>query len=85
MIGIVEIFSDPNLSGSVTVPQGASYMDIYMWGGGGGSIGSPGGAGAYVQGTMYVAQGTSLKVIVGLPGYNNIVTATGGGRSAIQV
>jgi hypothetical protein len=67
------------------VPAGVTAISLIMWGagGGGGRIsGSNGGAGAFIQGNLFVTPGQSLTVIVGGAGqYSTVSTSTtyGGG------
>ena len=53
-----------------TVPPGASLLQVYLWGAGGGGSEGQGGAGAYVSGLLPVAPGETLRIIVGVGGQN---------------
>mmetsp|Transcript_6787 Transcript_6787/g.9485 ORF Transcript_6787/g.9485 Transcript_6787/m.9485 type:complete len:680 (+) Transcript_6787:417-2456(+) len=78
LLSAVNIFQHTGTLQSVTVPSGVSAIYVYMWGAGGANItmllgtapnrhveGYPGGAGAYVEGTLPVTPGSSLAVLVG--------------------
>ena len=81
-----------------TVPSGVTSVTISMWaaGGGPGQAGGFGGGGAYVNASLSVTAGMSLRVIVGQGGSVGATSgyggggfgsgaASGGGRSAIQL
>ena len=94
----INIFSYTGADQSYTVPSGVTSVTISMWGAGGagGAAGGYGGGGAYVNGTLAVTAGMSLRIIVGQGGSVGATTsyggggaasgaASGGGRSAIQL
>ncbi len=74
-----------------SIPTEVPFIQVYMWGAGGGSAnpgpdpGVVGGAGAYVNGILYVNPGDTFTVVVGRGGFNNSAAGTdaqgGGGRS----
>jgi hypothetical protein len=83
---------------TVTVPAGANFMKVNMWGAGG-EIGYDntwyGGAGAYVEGYLSVTPGETLRLIVGAKGNRRLAgdqyggcgygsASWGGGRTAVQ-
>jgi hypothetical protein len=64
-----------------TVPSGTSYIEVFLWGGGGGSQnGNPsagaGGSGGFVSGRINTMPGTNYYVIVG--GFTNVGLNSGG-------
>ena len=94
----LNIFTYSGSDQSYTVPSGVTSVTISMWGagGGGGQAGGYGGGGAYVNGTLAVTAGMSLRIIVGQGGSVGASSsyggggfgngaASGGGRSAIQL
>jgi trimeric autotransporter adhesin len=94
----LNIFTYSGSDQSYTVPSGVSSVTISMWGAGGGpgQAGGFGGGGAYVNGTLAVTAGMSLRIIVGQGGSVGATSgyggggfgngaASGGGRSAIQL
>ena len=77
-----------------TVPSGVNRVSVFMWGAGGAAYNMlHGGAGAYVEGEMYVTPGETLRITVGgygssvdacgLGGYFNYGPLYGGGFSAV--
>ena len=94
----LNIFTYSGADQSYTVPSGVTSVTISMWGAGGGpgQAGGYGGGGAYVNGTLAVTAGMSLRIIVGQGGSVGASSsyggggfgngaASGGGRSAIQL
>ena len=94
----LNIFTYSGSDQSYTVPSGVTSVTISMWGAGGGpgQAGGFGGGGAYVNGTLAVTAGMSLRIIVGQGGSVGATSgyggggfgngaASGGGRSAIQL
>jgi hypothetical protein len=94
----LNIFTYTGADQSYTVPSGVTSVTISMWGAGGagGAAGGYGGGGAYVNGTLAVTAGMSLRIIVGQGGSVGATisyggggaasgAASGGGRSAIQL
>jgi trimeric autotransporter adhesin len=94
----LNIFTYSGSDQSYTVPSGVSSVTISMWGAGGGpgQAGGFGGGGAYVNGTLAVTAGMSLRIIVGQGGSGGATgsyggggfgngSSSGGGRSAIQL
>jgi hypothetical protein len=80
---------------TITVPDGVVYLMVMMWGGGGQSSVTPGGAGAYIEGYLPITVGEQLRFIVAAGGQRGKtqsdvdgggggVFAFGGGRTAIQ-
>jgi len=68
-------------SGAITnfvVTQGGGPVTVVMWGGGGGGTLGVGGAGGYSKGTISLAAGQELKVLVGKGGQGERVSALGG-------
>ena len=79
------IYTGANQSFTVPLSIYPPIVTVYMWGaGGGGSTGGHptnyGGAGAYVQGTLFVAPGETLNVIVGQGGV--AITVNGAAAAA---
>jgi hypothetical protein len=94
----INIFPYTGADQFYTVPSGVTSVTIAMWGAGGGPGGAGGaaGGGAYVNGTLAVTAGMSLRIIVGQGGSVGASSsyggggagngaASGGGRSAIQL
>jgi Glycine rich protein len=78
------IYTGANQTFTVPASTYPPIVTVYMWGaGGGGSSGSHptnyGGAGAYVQGTLFVTPGETLTVIVGQGG---VAITTNGAAAA---
>ena len=94
----VSTFAYTGADQTFTVPAGVSSISLSMWGAGGGpgNSGGYGGGGAYLNGTLTVVAGQTLRVIVGQGGSLNATSSyggggavsgasSGGGRSAIQL
>ena len=82
--------------GSFTVPTGATSLNVFAWGAGGGRGNRPvgstnggGGGGGYVEGTLAVTSGQVLRVVVGeggkggdIPNSNTSASGLGGAGGA---
>ena len=83
-------FAATGANQTFTVPATTSSVNVFMWGaaGGGGYVGggnaAKAGAGAYVQGTLAVTPGATIRIVVGKGGIaGSQVTTYGGGGAGI--
>jgi hypothetical protein len=83
-------FAATGANQTFAVPATTSSVNVYMWGaaGGGGYVGggntAKAGAGAYVQGTLAVTPGATIRIVVGKGGIaGSQVTTYGGGGAGI--
>lgn len=80
------------VSGSYTIPGGYNRMDVFLVGGGGGTLGEPsnyggGGAGSgytLTEKSKTISTGQILTVVVGAGGYGTRVADAAGGASYIS-
>ncbi len=63
-----------------TLPVGTSYIDMWMWGAGGGGLSANilGGGGAFVSGRITTVNFTSLYIVVGTTGGGTVERGGGG-------
>ncbi|MHA8094494.1 tandem-95 repeat protein [Aquirufa lenticrescens] len=82
---VCSIYSYTGSNTTITIPAGATKIDVKMWGAGGGgsnTSNSTAGSGAYVYGKLSVTPNETLTLIVGQGGINKSTAATFGGGGA---
>jgi gliding motility-associated-like protein len=82
---VCSIYSYTGSNTTITIPAGATKIDVKMWGAGGGgsnTSNSTAGSGAYVFGKLSVTPNETLTLIVGQGGINKSTAATFGGGGA---